>query len=183
MDEAVEPFVEGEMAQPKILIVYYSRTATMRTIAVSLWTLLKCDIEEISEAKSRAGAFGRARSVLEAMFKRPAAIVPAKKDPASYALVVIGTPVWAWSVSSPVLAYFVANQTRLPAVAFFCVMEGISANRTFAQMRGLAGKSPRGLCAFKERDVWSGRYTGPLDTFAKALQAAEIATYRTITTI
>jgi flavodoxin len=175
MNEPLKLFMESEMAQPKILIVYYSRTGTTRRIAESLRTLLNCDIEEITEAKSRAGAFGRARSVLEAMFKRAAAIVPTKKDPASYDLVVIGTPVWAWSISSPVRAYLEGNQSRLPATAFFCVMGGVGAASTFAQMRRLTGKSPHALCSFKERDVWSGRHRSPLDMFAKALQAAEIA--------
>jgi hypothetical protein len=78
---------------------------------------LTCYLEEIVEDKSRVGFFGYMRSLVEARQKRPSVIAPAKHDVSSYDLVVVGTPVWAWSVSSPVRAYLMANRDRLPEVA------------------------------------------------------------------
>jgi flavodoxin len=92
------------MAGPRILVVYYSRSGSTRKIAEALSAALTCDLEEIVENKSRAGFFGYMRSLVEARQKRPSVIEPAKRDPSSYDLVVVGTPVWGWPVSSPVRA-------------------------------------------------------------------------------
>ena len=74
--------------------------------------------------RSRTGFLGYMRSLLEARRKRPSVIAPGKHDVSSYDLVVIGTPVWAWSLSSPVRAYLMAKTNQLPAVAFFCTLGG-----------------------------------------------------------
>ena len=46
------------MAGSRILVVYYSRSCTMRKIAEALSEALTCDLEEIVKAKSRSGFFG-----------------------------------------------------------------------------------------------------------------------------
>jgi flavodoxin len=134
------------MAGPRILVVYYSRSGTTRKIAEAVSEALNCDLDEIVEAKSRAGFFGYMRSLVEARQKRPSVIAPAKRDASSYDLVVIGTPVWGWSVSSPVRAYLMANRDQLPEVAFFCTLGGAGGANAFAQMQGITGKIPRALC-------------------------------------
>jgi flavodoxin len=158
------------MAQPKILIVYYSRTGMTRAVAELLAAQLLCDIEDITEVTNRTGARGYFQCMREAMFKRGAVIHPPVKDPADYDLVVIGTPVWAWSVAPPVSGYIVANKARLPEVAFFCTLGNTGAERVFAQLRRLTGRSPLGQVAFKTGEVARGRHALPLATFAKLLQ-------------
>ena len=41
------------MAEPRILVVYYSRSGTTRKIAEALFSALNCDLEEIVESRSR----------------------------------------------------------------------------------------------------------------------------------
>ena len=67
---------------------------------------------------------GYLRSLVEAMRQSCVDIVPHGLDVASYDLIVIGTPVWAGSVSSPVRAYLAENRQQLPHVAFFCSLGG-----------------------------------------------------------
>ena len=110
------------MAPHKILIVFYSRSGATRRIAEALAAELKCDAEEIVVTISRTGLLGIMRSLIEAMRQRPASIKPTRFDPSSYDLVVIGTPVWAWSVSSPIRAYLIENGKNLPLMAFFCTL-------------------------------------------------------------
>ncbi len=141
------------MPARKILIVYFSRTGTTRRVAQSLASALEGSLDEITETHGRAGLGGYLRSVWEATRKQPAHILPAKLDPASFDLVVIGTPIWAWSVSSPVRAYLTANKERLPDVAFFCTMGGKGNLPAFAQMRDVAGKSPLAVYAVKASDA------------------------------
>lgn len=158
------------MANTRILVVYYSRSGTTREVARALSAALQCDTEEIVETRDRGGAFGYLRSLIEARRRRAAATVqPTKQDPSVYHLVVIGSPVWVWSVSSPVRAYMETNRTRFPAVAFFCTCGGAGAESAFAQMRELAGKAPRARAFFTARQVASRRLEPRLSEFVAAL--------------
>jgi len=75
------------------------------SIASTLAKMLDADVEEILDKHDRVGPVGYLRSLVEAINQRPADVAPASKDVSSYELVVIGTPVWAGSLVSPVRAY------------------------------------------------------------------------------
>ena len=158
------------MAPPRILVVYYSRSGTTRKWAQSLAMALQCDSEEIVEARSRSGMLGYLRSVIEARRKVPARIASSVKDPSAYDLIVIGTPVWAWSVSSPVRGYMVANKAKFPALAFFCTLGGAGSDKAFAQMQDLAGKSPVACLEVTASDLASGAHRARLSAFVKSLR-------------
>ncbi|MGZ3295282.1 MAG: flavodoxin family protein [Xanthobacteraceae bacterium] len=119
------------MGASRMLVVFYSRSGKTRRVAEALAEALKCDLEEITEPKPRTGFLGYLRSLLEARRKRPSIIAPNKHDVLSYDLVVIGTPVWAWSLSSPVRAYLMTTAGQLPDVAFFCTLGGKGSESTF----------------------------------------------------
>ncbi|WP_158668946.1 flavodoxin family protein [Bradyrhizobium guangdongense] len=160
------------MANARILVVYYSRTGATRKVAQSLSDALSCDSEEITEAGSRNGIFGYLRSVMEARRQIPSRIAATVRDPSLYDVVVIGTPVWAWSLSSPVRAYLLANRSSLPAVAFFCTLGGAGSDQVFGQMRELVGKRPLDCLFVAARDVASVNYAPRLATFVEAIQRA-----------
>ncbi len=157
----------------RILIAFYSRSGTTRKIPEALAPQLKCDVEEITANQSHTGFIGIVRSLIEAMRHRPARIAPTSRDPSSYDLVVIGTPVWAWSVSSPIRAYLINNRNNLPQVAFFCTMGGRGSESTFAQMQDLAGKPPRATAAFTTPQVLAGDFPRQLAEFVQALGLAK----------
>lgn len=158
------------MSAPKTLVVFYSRSGTTRRIAIALSDALKCDLEEITEPKPRTGFLGYMRSLLEARRKQPSTIAPRKRDVSSYDLVIIGTPVWAWSLSSPVRAYLMATANRLPEVAFFCTLGSKGSESTFAQMTAVTGKRPRAVCRITQQEALSGRYVDRLLAFEKLLR-------------
>jgi hypothetical protein len=158
------------MPAPKTLVVFYSRSGTTRRIATALSAALGASIEEIAESRSRNGFLGYCRSVIEARRQLLPNILPAINDPSSFDLVVIGTPVWAWSVSSPVRSYLSANKDRLPAVAFFCTLGGAGSETAFAQMQGIVGERPRATCAITAQEVTTGGEGPKLAKFADALR-------------
>lgn len=51
------------MADPRILVVYYSRSGTTRKLAQAISQELHCDLEEITETRSRNGLVGYLRSI------------------------------------------------------------------------------------------------------------------------
>jgi len=163
------------MKNIKSLVVYYSRSGTTRLVAEFLAAALSCDIQAIVETKDRHGLAGWIRSAIEANRRIPSStIAAANTDPSSYDIVIIGTPVWAWSLSSPVRAYMAANRARLPAVAFFCTLGGAGGARTFAQMQTLAGKEPRACVTVRAVDVMKRRHAAKLAPFIQALKASKI---------
>lgn len=160
---------ETVMAARKCLVVFYSWSGTTRKVAQALAAELRCDCEEIVETRARRGFLAYTRSIHEAAQRRPAPIAPTKHNPSSYDLVIVGTPVWAWSVSSPVRAYLAANAQSLPQVAFFCTFGGRGEKSTFAQMQAICGKPPIGTIGFFARDVLSGQFLTRLKAFAASL--------------
>lgn len=151
------------------LVVYYSRSGTTRMVAEALSEALDCDIDEISERKSREGFLGYLRSLVEAFEKRPSPNARWTRDPSTYDLVMVGTPVWAWTISSPVRAYLGENGRRLRKVAFFCTQEATGAESVFTQMGRIVGKAPDAVAAFTASDVIGGRIERQISDFVEAV--------------
>jgi menaquinone-dependent protoporphyrinogen IX oxidase len=166
----------------KALIVFYSRSGYTRRIAKRLAQALNADIEEIVEAHSRAGAFGFARSIFEALMTRLPRIAPARHDPRAYETVVIGTPVWAAHVSSPVRTYLLQHAVEFRRVGLFCTVGASGAEETLAEMAGLLelenvelaerGRFP--TLALTDREI-DAQKQDKLDRFVALLQRPKAA--------
>jgi len=125
------------------LVVFFSRTGKVRRVAEAIAAELGADVEEVVDTRNRRGLFGLLNAAWDAILRRAARIEEPAHEPADYDLVVIGTPVWAWSVSAPVRGYLAHERGRLPEVAFFAVARGQGAARAVRVMAHLAGKEPR----------------------------------------
>jgi flavodoxin len=83
----------------KSLVVFYSRSGKTKQVAEKITELLKADLEEVIDLKSRKGIFGWLSAGKDASKKNGATIAAIKKQPAQYDLVILGTPVWAGKMS------------------------------------------------------------------------------------
>lgn len=137
----------------KALIVYYSRSGHTRTLAQKLGTVLEATLDEIVPLANHSGLLGYMRSALESRFEHRAVIAPPMHDPDRFDLVVIGTPVWAESVASPVRAYLKMHAATLRRVAFFCTMAEKGSDRTFVQMQQTCVRPPLAALALTEREL------------------------------
>jgi menaquinone-dependent protoporphyrinogen IX oxidase len=137
----------------RILIAYYSRSGNTRRVAARLAADLGADLEEIVDPTHRSGVFGYQRSGFQAFFRRLAPIAPPAHDPGAYDLVVVGTPIWDMSVSSPVRSYLRRHRAALPTVAFFCTCGGVGSERVFGQMTDECGREPVARMVLTERDL------------------------------
>ena len=153
----------------KALVVYYSRTGTTRKVAEAIAGLLRCDIEEIKDTRSRAGAWGFVRSGEEATLKALPEIVEPARDPGEYGLVIVGTPVWAWTMSSPVRTYLTRYAARFRAVAFFLTTGGTGIERTFGHMEALCRKKPEAALGLTMPQVVKGDPSDKIRDFAARL--------------
>lgn len=135
------------------LVVFYSRSGNTRRLARWIAAGLEATLEEIGEDDDRRGFFGYLRSGNQAFFHRRVPIHPPRHDPRRYDLVVIGTPVWRMSMSSPVRTYVEQYAGRLSNVAFFCTMDRFGAKRVFRQMQRACGVAPQATLARTVRDL------------------------------
>jgi hypothetical protein len=109
------------------------------------------------------------RSGRDAMKKNLTKLKPAKKDPSGYDLVVVGTPVWAWNVSTPVRTYLTENKAKLKKVAFFCTQGGSGSERTFNEMQQICGKAPKATLVLLTKEVVEGNHAEKVKEFAGKL--------------
>ncbi len=130
---------DSKFFMDKILVVYYSRTGTTRKVAEAVRGELGCDIEEIISIKNRSGVVGYFFCGKEATLKKTAEIKPTVENPADYDLVIIGTPVWAWNISSPTRAYLMQNIGKFKKIAVFCTMGGLGDKKAFTEIENICG--------------------------------------------
>lgn len=156
----------------RILVVYYSRTDYTRTLAGEIAAALEADVERLHDGCNRLGVWGYLRCTREAIKKRTIEILPPAYDPSGYDLVVLGTPVWAGNMSSPLRSYIVAQKAQLPQVALFCTQGGSGAQKVFRDMAELCGKAPVASLALTDRQIDGRAYSRELEGFVKAVAQA-----------
>ena len=121
----------------KILVAYYTRTGNTRKIAKAIAKELNADIDEIIDLKDRkrtitgwfiAGKDATIKSLTD---------IKTEKSPEKYKLVVIGTPVWAFTMTPAVRTYLTNHKFK--KLAFFATHEG-HLGKTFINMQELSQK-------------------------------------------
>ena len=154
----------------KVLVVYYSRTGTTKKVAQAISSKLNCETEEILDVRSRMGLFGWLRSGAEGVKEKLAEIQGMKKDPSLYDIVILGTPVWASKMSSPLRTYITKHKQRFKQVVFFVVSGGVlESNLMIDGLENLCGK--KSLAVFKATmaEVKSGQFADRLQEFVSKI--------------
>lgn len=151
----------------KTLIIYFSRTGMTRKVAENLKIKLNADIEEIKDPTDRAGVMGYFRCGKESMKKILAPIEDIKSDLTAYDLVIIGTPIWGWNMSSPIRAFATRYADRLPRIAVFCTQGGSGADKAVAEIETLVGKKSLSSVAINNKEMNTGQFETKLEKFIK----------------
>lgn len=155
----------------KSLVVYYSRTGTTRKVAEEISKDLKSEIEEIVDTENRSGVIGWIKTGREAGKKTLAKIESPKKDPASYDVVIIGTPIWNHTFSAPIRTYITQYKNRFKKVAFFRTGDSID-DDPFDEMESTCGKKPVAkLKLHRKSEVEVNRYEDKVKEFIDKITA------------
>lgn len=150
----------------RILLVYFSRTGYTRRVASEIADACRCDVEELRDAVGRGGPIGWARSAFEAVSRFDTLLRPTERDPADYALVIVGSPVWFWSLSSPVRTWLRRHRAKLGKAAFFCTCGSSGERRALAEFEALCGAAVASL-ALTDGEIDAGAYAGKVAAFAR----------------
>ncbi len=110
----------------KMLIVYYSHTGTTKSIADKLREKTGADIVEIETVRTYPAGYSALTE--EAKRELDAGELPALTDKAPdmapYGLVLVGGPVWWYTLSTPVMSFLKQADFAGRKAAAFCTHEG-----------------------------------------------------------
>jgi flavodoxin len=156
----------------KRLVVYYSRTGHTEQVAMEIAARWQADLDRIrDDGVDRNGLWGYLCSGWQAFSGATPAIRRATRNPAHYDLVVIGTPVWNWSLAAPVRTYARRHAGQFKQVAFFCTEGGSGDRRVFDELQRLCGRPPLATIVVKERELAAPKHARRLKRFLAHLAA------------
>ncbi len=124
------------------LIIYFSRTGRTRKVAEAIQEATGFDLEEIKEKAGRVGTLGFLKSGMESTRRMLPQIIPLTNDPSQYDIVIIGTPIWASNMSSPIRAFITDYKNKINQITLFCTGDGVDPEKVFIPISELLGKEP-----------------------------------------
>ncbi len=143
----------------KTLVVYYSRTGNTSKVGKKLADQIGADTERIKDKKNRTTPLiGFIRAGYHAFKRKETEIGKIKHDPSDYDLVVVGTPVWAGSITPAVRTYLNRYREKLSKVGFYCTSGGGDVDGVFKQLKVCSGKSPKFTFEVKDKKVKEGEF-------------------------
>lgn len=155
-----------------VLVVYYSRNGHIETVAKKIAARLGADLERIHVVRSREGPASYGRAAMEALLHLHPVIERSRFRPQDYDLIVIGTPVWVWNMSSPVRSYLRRHWSHCARVALFCTMGDSGATKVHSNMAAMLRQKPVATLALTQSDIEDGHYTPELARFVRHIQTA-----------
>jgi flavodoxin len=155
----------GSGGNMKTLVVYYSRTNTTKKVGDKIAEMLESDVEVLDDIKKRSGALGYIKCGREATIKELPKINKPKLDPSKYDLVIIGTPIWAWTMSSLIRTYITNMKDKFSNVAYFCTMGGSGDKKAFSHMSEIIGKNPKATLTLLTKEVVKENYIEKVEQF------------------
>lgn len=155
----------------KILVVYHSRTGATSAVANEIAVACNADIESIRDIRRRFDGKSYLRLAFEAATHSNTLIRRIRYAPDNYDLVVIGTPIWCWNVSSPIRSYIKSHRHQCKRVAFFCTYGGSGYAKVFKDMEELAGQAAVASLFIKEDEIKTEKQHEKVAEFAKKLKS------------
>ena len=154
----------------RVLIVYYSRSGKTRGFAEVIAEKLGAELEEIVDHRNRNGLFRFLSSGNEAYLKKVIPIERLEKDLSQYDLIIVGTPIWAGNLSSPVRSFLREYKEKFPRIAFFAICLGSDPQNIFLEAEEIVGKKPLALMHITRRDIKKQLDLELVDAFVKNIK-------------
>ncbi len=160
----------------KTLVVYFSRSGVTKTLAEQIARGCGADIESVKDLTVRNGIFGYMKSLLQAAWHREALIGRSEHSAGDYELIVLGTPIWCWNMSSPIRSYIKRYQGQFRRVALFCTYGGSGQGKVLADMQALCGLVPIATLAVTTETMREGLIQQKVTDFARLIQGVDRST-------
>ena len=130
---------EVDMKDKKVLIAYYSYSGNTRAAAEKIQSVTGGDLFEIIPVKEYSKDYNAV--VQLAQIEKQKDIRPELKDNGNienYDIIFIGTPVWWYTMASPVKTFLTKNNFASKVIVPFCTHGGGGESSTYVDMQKLA---------------------------------------------
>ncbi|MFL0245597.1 flavodoxin family protein [Candidatus Clostridium stratigraminis] len=94
---------------------------------------------------------------------RLAVIKPTIYNPSDYDLVIIGSPIWASRVSTPVRTYIEENKATFKRIALFCTALGDVNDKAWQDIEALCGIKSEFTLGFSRKAMKEKTYIGSIE--------------------
>lgn len=152
---------------PRCLVAYYSWTGNTEKVAQAIAEALSADIEQIHDLRPRGGPFAVAAAAIGSVLQRATPIVAPTKSVADYDVVILGCPVWASNMATPMRSYIMREKSGIKQVALFCTLGGSGGKIALAKMTTLCGHTPLADLMLEQPALASGAWRALTETFAR----------------
>jgi flavodoxin len=154
----------------KYLVAYYSRTGHNKTIGEEIAKALSADIDEIIDKKKRSGRIGWLRAGRDSSFGKMTEI-QTEKNPQDYAIIILGTPIWAGKIPPAMRTYLTKNDLTGKKVAFFVCSGGDGYTKVFPTlMEFTSGATQIATLGITEEQFKNDAYQSQLEAFIAKLK-------------
>lgn len=153
-----------------VLILYFTRSGTTEKLATRLAEKLGADLELIRPDISYSGLGGYLKGIWHSLTRR-VPTVDRQYDPAKYATVIMGSPVWAGRLSAPARGYLARFGAQLGSLAAFWVSgSGAAYPALSAEIKRLTGHALVATASFGTREVGTAAADQKLDKLVHQLK-------------
>ncbi len=165
----------------RVLVIYYSLTGNTRSIAEMIREKTGGDVFEIETVKNYPADYSEC--IQDAKKELQRRELPALKksppDMSSYDLVLVGSPVWWYTVSTPVMRFLTQADFAGKKVAAFCTHEG-GVGKFFPHFQEQAKNAVvlEGLDLYKPRQAEEGEVSKALDSWLGKLRGEKNSALR-----
>jgi flavodoxin len=171
-DTAVKAGLLKTVPDKKVLVVFFSLTGNTERVGKDIAGHFGADVEKIIDKKNRKGFFGFIGGGRDAAFKKLTEIEPIKTDPSRYDLIVIGTPIWAGTMTPAIRTYITQNKDKFKEVAFFTTAGGTPPEKTISAMENLCGKTRIAAVGFNRKELKDiGKYKLKISVFLDSFKS------------
>jgi flavodoxin len=154
------------------LVVYYSLSGHTKTLAERIAHEGGWAVARIDDVTERTGAFGYLRAAMSALFGVKPSIRYSGPSPRDFDLIVLGGPVWAGRMASPLHTFIGNHQHEFKALAMFCTYGGSGGDKAMNGLAKLCAKPPIATLAVTEAQFKSNAYMKEMTTFIESFQSA-----------
>jgi flavodoxin len=153
----------------KTLVAYYSRSGKTEKIAEAIQTSIGGEIERILDQKDRSGILGWLSAGRDAGSKNLTAIKKVEKNPADYDVVIIGSPTWGGTVSTPIRTYINQYINSFRKVACFSTGDGEDTD-ALDEMDRLLGNNVIAKMHLVRKEVDTNHYHENIERFVSKIK-------------
>jgi flavodoxin len=154
----------------KVLTVYFTRSGNTEKVVKKLHESIEGDIEQIKESTSRKGIVGWLKTGGSNAKREATEIHETNYDPAEYDLVILASPIWAGTISSPMRSYILKNRDKLEQTAIFITNDSGAVETAFSEVHELLQSKPL-VESSLQRSKMKAEFESTVTSFVAKIQA------------